>query len=510
MERLSDEQYLRFLVDGFVVIQPATLTETDHDYLYERARDLYGEARESASTTTHLDILGDHLLDQIPELRPLLDDPAVDGALTGILGADYLLHPHSFLHESVPGDQPFHQDGNLPWNERGHYRSHRPDWALIFYYPQAVDEDNGPTEIVPGTQYWTQDFETADRWHAGDRIGRELDLGVLGAPDLEARDALLKQSLATLGIPGLERQFLHVPKGSVVVASYDLMHRGSRTIEDADDRFMFKFYFARTREPAATEVASLPNLEAVRPEIQPIVRQIWGWSRGTDPDGMAPSVESGEHAGMTLAHDLEAKLLVGREDQKVEASYLLGEMATSDRAAVEVLRRALHDDAESTRRASMYGLRTAGAAAIEVLRDALQAERPSTRRLATAGLGSVAAALDSTAVESLLVAMEEDPDDLVRSNAAYSLGQVVRFDALDPAPVERIAQRLTARLGPDVELDNAFNASLTRSTVRQSVAYALVQLGANHLFTAPQRADLTKICESDDDRYVRGLIAASL
>ena len=141
------------------------------------------------SKTAHLDILGDSLRGRIPSLDQLFEDPSVSGALESILGRDYAIHPHNFVHKSSQADQMFHQDGNLPWNERGHYRSHTPDWALLFYYPQEVTTDNGPTEVILGTQYWTNDFEKEDgTWHSFDPIDRTLSPKDVASDDLVSRD----------------------------------------------------------------------------------------------------------------------------------------------------------------------------------------------------------------------------------------------------------------------------------------------------------------------------------
>ena len=162
----------QFLIDGFVKVMPGDMSSSDHDALYAEADEIYRQAQRSESNTLHLDLLGDQgLRDRAPGISNILADPAIRNALELLLGKDYFVHPHMFLHQATTGDQPFHQDGNLPWNERGHYRPHRCDWALMFYYPQAVTLDNGPTEIAPGSQYWTKDFERDDgTWFAEARI----------------------------------------------------------------------------------------------------------------------------------------------------------------------------------------------------------------------------------------------------------------------------------------------------------------------------------------------------
>ena len=247
---LTDEQYAQYLSDGILVIQPESLDEAFHDYLYRSAQQIYALVEDSRSNTAHLDIIGDSLRARIPEIDRLFADPSVSGALSSMLGDSYVIHPHNFVHKSSDADQVFHQDGNLPWNERGHYRAHRPDWALLFYYPQEVTAENGPTELILGTQYWTNDFEKPDgTWHSFDGIDRAFTREELANEDLSFRDRRLNESVASLGIPNLQRKFVTVPKGSVVLCHYDILHRGSRTFLEAADRFMYKFHFMRTQEP---------------------------------------------------------------------------------------------------------------------------------------------------------------------------------------------------------------------------------------------------------------------
>ena len=294
MEALTEDEHRRFLVEGYLERRPHLLTDDDHRRLYDEAANLYELARAADSPTAHLDILGDNLRARIPTLDRLLGDPAIDGVLTDLLGPDYLVHPHSYCHRAGTRDQVFHQDGNLPWNERGHARSHRTDWLMLFYYPQRVDADNGPTEVVPGTQYWTVDHEKADGgWHPGDRLDRTIDDEIFTAADLDRRDRALADALDSgLGIPDLERRFLHVREGTVVIAHYDLVHRGSRALPTAADRFMYKFYLARVHEPgrppghpvcqpsASADGAGQPTVVDTRPELEPVVGALRRWSAG--------------------------------------------------------------------------------------------------------------------------------------------------------------------------------------------------------------------------------------
>ncbi len=135
---LADEQYAQYFSDGILVIQPESLDEAIHDHLYRSAQQIYALVEDSRSNTAHLDIIGDGLHARIPEIDRLIAGPSVSGALSSMLGDSYVIHSHNFVHKSCDADQVCHQDGNLPWNKRGHYRAHRPKWAPRFYYPQEV------------------------------------------------------------------------------------------------------------------------------------------------------------------------------------------------------------------------------------------------------------------------------------------------------------------------------------------------------------------------------------
>ena len=69
---------------------------------------------------------------------------------------------------------------------------------------------------------------------------------------------------------------------------------------------------------------------------------------------------------------------------------------------------------------------------------------------------------------------------------------------------------LIDRLDPAVEPDNSTNVNMTRSTVRESVAYALLQLAANGRLSERQRQRFAEAGCADHDRYVRGLTVKAL
>lgn len=495
------DQIVGFLTDGYLTVQPSSLSSDDHSFLYRRAEDLYhlGEVIEAGvdDAATHLDVLGDNLRAAIPEIDRVLTDPAVSSTLLALLGPGYVIHPHSYCHRSGPNDQSFHQDGNLPWNERGHYRTHRPEWLLLFYYPQDVDETNGPTEVVAGSQYWTVDHELPDGgWHPGDRIDREVDAAVFSGLDLDARDRAQSQVLERgLGAPETDRRFLHVPAGTVVVAHYDLIHRGTRVAGHPDARYLFKFYAARVHDPAGWSSA---GHEPAPTGLDPVVAANLGW---------LAQVEATSTADRPSDADVDA-LQLGWEGERVAAAYRLGRLAADgDERALAVLVDGLWSGAEGTRRASGHGLVQAGEAGVASLVEGLSADDPVVRRPSAAGLGTAWAGDHSETVTALTTALSSDPDALVRSNAAYALGHVGRRPTVE---VGAIVDVLLDRLAPGAEPDNAHGAGLSRSTVRQSAAYALLQLLANHVIDRERMAGVIAGPMLDPDRYVQGLVVEGL
>ena len=147
-----------------------------------------------------------------------------------------------------------------------------------------------------------------------------------------------------------------------------------------------------------------------------------------------------------------------------------------------------------------YAVGVAGPAADGIVVRGLMHDDARVRRVAC--LAAAEGRFESESiVAELFRRLEDDPDDLVRSNAAYSLGNIARV-----VPERVPAARLLARLEPGVEADNSENGGMTRSTVRESVAYALnnARLDA---------ADLDRLAElglADHDRYVRGLAITAL
>ena len=491
---LDDNQVARYLRDGFVVLEAGELDADFHAGMFDAACGVHDEARVVGGDSVNLQIIGDNLRARIPGVERLLASPTVRGALTSVLGDGYYLHPHHFVHESTPRDQAFHQDGNLPWNDRSHYRTHRPNWAMLFYYPQAVADDNGPTEILPGTQYWTTNFEKADgTWHRGDALVKDARSVDLASDDPGRRERHIREGVESLGITGIRRHRIRVPAGAVVVAHYDLMHRGTRVDAPfAGRRFMYKFYLLRSRDPVAPTWRNTNREPPGRcpGRLDGIVEHIWHWMRGDK--GWRAHVEDQGQADRVEAAQAE--------DERMRLAYEIGALARNNAGVRDELARLMNADDEALRRSMAYAAGVAGGVMEPRVLRALSNDDARVRRIAAFAAGEARLATPA-AVDALFARLEQDQDDLVRSNAAYALGNIARVPT---APVA--ADRLLARLDPFVEPDNSGNGGMSRSTVRESVVYAL----CNMRLCDADLSTLARVGLSDHDRYVRGLAVVIL
>ena len=98
---LSDSQRRAFVANGFLTLR-SSLPASYHRLIFERFDEV----------ATGIGHFGNNLLPLIPELIELFDDPAVKGALTSVLGSEYVMHPHRALHKNPPGsdEQVWHHD----------------------------------------------------------------------------------------------------------------------------------------------------------------------------------------------------------------------------------------------------------------------------------------------------------------------------------------------------------------------------------------------------------------
>ena len=75
----------------------------------------------------------------------VLESPSVRGALSSILGPDYLAPSFGALHQGMQQEQPFHCDGTDHAVTLTTVRDHKPRRLIAMFYPGDVSRDMGPT-----------------------------------------------------------------------------------------------------------------------------------------------------------------------------------------------------------------------------------------------------------------------------------------------------------------------------------------------------------------------------
>jgi len=474
---LTDAQMQRFLAHGYLCLT-SSLPASFHQHIYERFDALVGDDTSRAP--------GNNLLPAVPEIHDVFEDRVVKGALTSVLGPDYVMHPHRALHNNPPGSdaQPMHKDSY--WGFTRRVRNHRPRWVMVMYVPQATPLERGPTGVVPGSQYQIQKPDES--------IMAEV------AGELEA--------------------------GGFLLIHYDVWHRKMKNFTQSK-RFMMKFEFIRMQEPAeptwdhqdpAWSLAELPGVD-----MAPVWRRHWQWLGGApaatarladaavagaltrleaaDPRTRLAGINTlaGDPAAVAAHQDALARLLADPfEPVAIDAAYAL---AGAGAAAVPALLAALLGDdgtdgnenrrsergeytAGQTARCAAYGLVAIGTDAVPALLGLLQGGQQRARKLACFALGEIAGT--GPDVTAALCAAAADPETVVRVNAVEALG-------LKPG-TPAIVQALSASLKD------------TDEQVRFSAAFSLAQQAPVAAPAVPALRSALK----DENRYVPGYAVEAL
>ena len=425
--KLNDEQIRRFICDGVAVLDSGVAPEV-HQQIYDKIQ--WNNTREFN--------MGNNVLPRIAELQQVLDAPVIHGALQSILGDDYMLHPHRYMHANEPldeaernlsltgsehgppvgegstGNSAWHQDGQIPMSRA---RYHVPRIAMVLYFPQDTPVERGPTRVIPGTHLQpylrNSDFPFA---LVADRI----------------------------------------KAGTCLLIAFDIAHAALSNRTDSS-RYMLKFIFLRTSNPFGN-----PFGNPVGKPVDP------SWDGGEDE--WAPP-----------------KARLGRYDHSKAWSYIWDWMraaprfATTNPAASNDLQKwigRLHDTDQEVRLEAIYQLAEIGADAIEPLRESLlqnagqQREFTMPHRMNEHGAyvpigdpnerrwNDVAytlqdeayalGAMGEVAVEPLMELLGHD-DSWIKINAAFALGEI-------GPPAARAMGELTKLLGH--ELHQVARASL--------------------------------------------------
>ena len=177
---LSDEDIRHFITRGYVQVQ-TDFEDNLHQQIYDQIERVFGMEGNP----------GNNILPRVPNIQKVL------GALTSLLGENYIIHPHRYCHLRDPGsgDQSWHKDDYI-FDQN--VRHHRFRWVMAFYYPQDVTVDMGATATLQSRQYYntissTNPDETTENevklcGKAGTVSIVNFDFGIVGQPTVPIRN----------------------------------------------------------------------------------------------------------------------------------------------------------------------------------------------------------------------------------------------------------------------------------------------------------------------------------
>ena len=378
--KLNDEQIRRFICDGVIVLD-SNISASIHQRIFDKIQ---------WNNTVEFN-MGNNVLPRIPELQKVFDSPVIHGAMQSVLGDDYILHPHRFMHASEPveeemreidlagdehapvmgkgssGSSHWHQDSQSPLSRA---RYHVPRLAMILYFPQDTPVERGPTRVIPGTHLQA------------------------GLQDSNYPFAFVSDTIKA---------------GTCFLLAFDIAHAAFPNNTDMS-RYMFKFVFMRKSNPNAPTwdggkaTWQAPETRLGQYEHTKAWAYIWDWMRG-QRQGTVPS--EGSDVAKLISHLNGAK-----PDSGLNAIY---ELALIGVPAVDPLVKSLLSHAgwklerykaDKTKRSGEHRPREWNEGAF-----ALQDEAYA--------LG----AMGAPAIDALVTLLQHD-DPWIKINAAFALGEV--------------------------------------------------------------------------------------
>ena len=422
---LNDEQIRHFIVNGYVNVTADVPTHI-HEAIYDRTDELFAGATDFRGDRQHNPL--NNILPLVPELQVVLESPEVRGALTSILGNGYVMHPHRHCHpnflESTPSGKedgeerlmmPLHKDGHAG-GKRPRHRT--PRWAILFYYPQPCLAEQGPTCIIPGTQYIREFMLDGERQrheiHAEGGNGTRL-----------LSEGFLNRNLVPMS----------GELGTVWIMHFDMVHSYLQNYVPLN-RYGMKFVFMRTEQPTApswdseTDIWQPPEVNHVPYDAEILWTYIWNWMSGKtdlyETDRPDTTVDVAAAVAALKTDDPNVRMKTANE---------LGFMRTNAAKAVPALVDALEDSYEPVRRNAIYALGAIGEPVVESLADALGSEKETFDMEPILHICDAAhglAATGTSAVPALIAALQDEREN-VRASAAYALGEMgpVAAEAVD-------------------------------------------------------------------------------
>jgi hypothetical protein len=429
---LTDEQMRTFVTEGFLILQ------TDFPASFHEAM-----TRELHQVYTEEGNPGNNLLPRIREIQQVFDNPVITGALTSVLGPNYMLHAHRHGHyNAAPTPGGWHKDSYWGYSKMRH---HHPWWAMIMYFPQDTPIELGPTGILPGTQnYESRTFESDEVEGEGYASGQA---------------------------------------GTFALIHYDIWHRATANIA-GKPRYMLKFEFMRTAAPTEPtwNCSDLQWREPAQATL-PIARHeamwedTWNWLTGRVGSLANPAAADEQQ----ITH-LSAELRDAYEPVALNAAY---ELARYGVEGIAALLNGLHDESIAVSRLSAYGLAAAGADAVSWLTAALDDDRDETVQHAAFALGELGGIAGEAIAKLSTLLSHRSP--AVRSAVVESLGIIGGAQGLAKPQADSAVNGLIRAL-QDSDVQTRFMAGLALSRVGSAAAAAVPALAA---------------ALDDDNRYVR-------
>lgn len=429
---LDASQMALFVSRGFHCVDTRGEVSADfHQSFAARSHEINQRPRE-----TPLQDVG--FLELEADIATVLRAPSVQGALTSLLGNDFAMacawaqdlnnggmmgNHHTAVYDS---DQAYHKDGiHTPASV---VRDIKPRGVILMYYPNGATLDQGPTAVVPGSNYFMPDSD------------RVANLGPMPKSHA-ARDEWLLQQANSFGDEGREDFRVVVPPGAVLITDYHIYHRASRNAgPDAPWRPNVKMGASRISEPVYATLPQWPPVKLARPlDGTPAVhKSVWAWLTGS-------SVPT--ESNIAIEEDVERMHESKSEVERVEAAHRLASAAAGGNARaldalLDAFNRGFHtsakaisyggafgDGGDGVHRAAKYGLCSAGpAAAAAMLPDLTNAVASAQWQLVPDTchvIGQCSAAGDEAAIGALASALAVVLGELADyTRAAVSAGTV--------------------------------------------------------------------------------------
>ena len=373
---LTDSQMRHFIKHGYLLLQ-TDFSGDFHDALNARIAAVMHEEGNP----------GNNILPRVPEAQEIFRHPIITGAVSSVLGKDYIMQPHRHCHYTEPGRkvQSWHKDSYWGY---ARVRNHHQWWAMIFYYPQEVTLEMGPSGIMPGTQYYDK--------RPGDDTERPLSL--------------------------------EGPAGTFALIHYDLWHRGGAN-HSQQNRAMMKFQFTRVSRPLAPawkntspEWHSL-NGDGPSHTHESLWAEQWHWMSGRQQ-----TLSFGEREPQVALAELAARVEGEYEPAGIGAAYDL--TACGEQGLNSLFKLLRSENPHATRRAA-YGLSVASDMAIPMLAEACKHNSDIVRRFAAFALGELGPRANDYSRE--IVDLLQDDSAWVRRTAVETLGMLEEPEISVPA-----------------------------------------------------------------------------